>query len=174
MFESAGVHLHLVASASPRFRHVFPPDVIRNPFSVKVERLSGSKKRDCASFLQRPAISFRTTVYKSHSHALHLPLCVHAPSIPFTHAHTMSAFIAQSAIRASRTSSVPRRQAIQRAARQVRYNSSQAGHNASTPAANGSSAVVGGLVGGGLVIAAGYGYYYFSVSRTVTSSHTAY
>ncbi|GHJ87523.1 hypothetical protein NliqN6_3925 [Naganishia liquefaciens] len=82
----------------------------------------------------------------------------------------MSAFIAQSAIRASRTSSLPRRQAIQRAARQVRYNSSHAGPNASTPAANGSSAVVGGLVGGGLVIAAGYGYYYFSGAKTAVDT----
>lgn len=74
--------------------------------------------------------------------------------------------IARSAIRTSRTTSLPKRQAIQRAVRQARFNSTNAGPNASssTPAANGSSAVVGGLVGGGLVIAAGYGYYYFSVS----------
>ncbi|KAJ9095426.1 hypothetical protein QFC20_006664 [Naganishia adeliensis] len=84
----------------------------------------------------------------------------------------MSAFtpIARSTIRASRTSSIPRRQAIQRTVRQARFNSSQAGPNASTPAANGSSAVVGGVVGGGLVIAAGYGYYYFSGAKTAVDT----
>ncbi|KAJ9121867.1 hypothetical protein QFC22_002490 [Naganishia vaughanmartiniae] len=79
--------------------------------------------------------------------------------------------IARSAIRTSRTTSLPKRQAIQRAVRQARFNSTNAGGpNASTPAANGSSALVGGLVGGGLVVAAGYGYYYFSGVKTAVDT----
>lgn len=44
LLERADVDLNLVALQSPRFRHVVPSDVIRNPFSVEGREVKRKQK----------------------------------------------------------------------------------------------------------------------------------
>ncbi len=90
----------------------------------------------------------------------------HHPHSTLFSQHLLSLRTMSSAARSTRvllrSSARPVRSAVPRRQFQARFNSQQA----STPTANGiPHAITGGLVGGGVVLIALYGYYHVSVGR---------